>query len=147
MKTIKFCSVLKPSGFPDCTANGITAQFDSLHVIVDVPYLMMKGFYDEYYFDKPDEKAVERYVEENGLDPKMVLIYCDKLNNPIYTPFLKPLDSVYGSREIGGRTVRLLGPMAGGNYVVFKDEEHKEHVVRVHDRYETQEAYDALSIG
>jgi hypothetical protein len=141
MRHLTNCTVLRPAGFPDCTGGGITARHAGVTVITDVPYLMTE-FNGHRYFDRPDEKAVLDYVRENGLDPQKVVILCDRQDNPVYTPFLKPLDSVYG---LDGDGNRLTGPCAGGNYVRFRDGNDNERVVRVHDRYDTQEAWDALS--
>ena len=127
--------VYRPAGFPDCTGGGITSIHDTLTVITSVPYLMTE-FDGKSYYDRPDEKAVEEYVRKKGLDPNKVLILCDKTNNPIYTPYLKPLDSAYGKG--------LVGPCAGGNYVEFR-RNGKTEIVRVHDRYDTEEAWDGLS--
>ena len=140
MRHTKNCMVLRPADFPDCTGRGITARHTRLTVITDVPYLTT-DIDGKEYFDRPDETAVEEYVRKEGLEPRKVVILCDKTNNPIYTPFLKPLDSVYGIRD----GERLTGPCSGGNYVAFKDESGRERVIRVHDRYDTQEAWDGLS--
>ena len=140
MKHTDNCMVLRPADFPDCTGRGITARFARLTVITDVPYLTMEIDGKEY-FDRPDEAAVEEYVRKEGLEPRKVVILCDKVNNPIYTPYLKPLDSIYGVRD--GK--RLMGPCSGGNYVAFKEGTGDESVVRVHDRYDTPEDWDGLS--
>lgn len=140
MRHIKHCRVLRPAGMRDCTGNGITARHTRLTVITDIPYRMTE-YQGKNYFDRPDEAAVEAYVRREGLDPDTVVILCDKTNNPIYTPYLKPLDSVYGSGPSG----RLTGPCAGGNYVAFSEGDAPERVIRVHDRYDTQEAWDGLS--
>lgn len=142
MRHQKCCTVLRPAGFPDCTGNGITARNDTVTVVTDVPYLMMESSGRTYY-DHPDENAVMDYVRKNGLDPKKTVILCDKRNNPIYTPYLKPLDSIYGVDSAGKR---LTGPCSGGNYVRFKDGSDNEQVMRVHDRYDTQKAWDGLSM-
>lgn len=136
MKHTPNCRVYRPAGFPDCTGGGITAKHDTLTVITEVPYLMTE-FDGRQYFDRPDEKAVMEYAGAKGLDPKRVLILCDRFNNPIYTPYLKPLDAVWGVRD--GQ--KLTGPCAGGNYV----ETGRDILVRVHDRYDTQEDWDGLS--
>ena len=134
MKHILSCSVFREADFPDCTNKGITAQYGRVIVITDVPYKTTE-FNGETYFDCPDEQAVQEYVHRQGLDPKTVLILCDKTNNPIYTPYLKPLDSVWG--------VGLVGPCFGGNYVRLSYNEHT--LIRVHDRYDTEEDWDGLS--
>ena len=139
MRHIDNCTVLRPAGYPDCTGNGITARNDSVTVILDVPYLTIED-YGKTYYDRPDEKAILDYVKRQSLDPSRVVILCDKLNNTVYTPHLKPLDSVYGTR--GGE--KLTGPCSGGNYVAFR-EEGAERVIRVHDRYDTQKDWDGLS--
>ena len=134
MKHINFCHVYRRGhGENDSTNNGITSRLDIVTVITDVPFKMKTAFGKEY-LDGPDEAAVEEYVRRRGLDPAKVLLLCDKTDNPIYTPYLKPLDSVFKGK---GR----LGPMFGGNYVGID----YHTLVRVHDRYETQEEYNMLS--
>lgn len=142
MRIIKNCSVLVKKNSQDCTGKNITFHHDYLTVITGVPYLMIE-FDGKSYYDRPDEEQVRRFCEAKGLDTKTVLLLCDKRNNPIYTPYLKPLDAVWGVRN----GEKLTGPCAGGNYVVIKDpdEDWKESVIRVHDRYDTQEVWDALS--
>lgn len=143
MKKITNCKVLRPADFPDCTGNGITAQNSSVTVLVDVPYLYTE-FNGKQYYEKPDEKAIEKFCETKKIDKKTVLILCDKTNNPIYSPFLKPLDSVWGVRN----GEKLVGPCAGGNYVAVEqnDEGWKEKIFRVHDRYDTERNWEGLSI-
>ena len=136
MRIIKNCRVLVRKNSQDCTGKGITFHNDLLTVIEDVPYVMIEHDGKEYY-NHPDEKAVEAYCDGHGLDKKKVVLLCDKTNNPIYTPYLKPLDSVWGVRD--GQ--KLTGPCHGGNYV----EIGHTQAVRVHDRYDTQEVWDALS--
>lgn len=141
MREIKNCTVLRRAG-QDCTGGGITARYENVTVIVDVPYLMTE-WRGNQYFDRPDEKAVRRHCQENGIDEKEVLILCDKQNNPVYTPYLKPLDAVWGVRN----GEKLVGPCAGGNYVIVHGKSYSDDSVicRVHDRYDTEEAWDALS--
>lgn len=139
MKFIKYCEVYRAAGKRDCTGNGITAQNTSVTVITDVPY-KMTTFDGKEYYDRPDEDAVEAFAEKNNLDKSRIVLLCDKTNNPIYTPYLKPLDSVWGVNHHGEK---LVGPCFGGNYVCVDTHEHK--LVRVHDRYDTQEAWDGLS--
>lgn len=129
--------VYRPAHGEDCTNGGITSRYENLIVITDVPY--KKIVHDgNKYFDRPDEDAVMAYVKEKKLDPKRVLILCDKFNNDAYTPYLKPLDAIYRTNKDGRPR---LGPMAGGNYVLNV----YDRMIRVHDRYETQEEYDTLS--
>lgn len=142
MKHQKYCPVLRRADGVDCTGNGITARHAAVTVITGVPYIMTKGLDGREYYDRPDEKAVERYADDKALPRHEVLMLCDKTNNPIYTPYLKTLDSVYGVASDGEK---LVGPCAGGNYVRFDDGNGREVVMRVHDRYDTQEAWDALS--
>jgi len=137
------CTVLRPADFQDCTGYGITARFPRLTIITDVPYTMHE-FDGHQYYDRPNEKAVMDYVKTKGLDPKKVLILCDKRNNPVYTPYAKPLDEVYA---VDGQGRKLMGPCNGGNYIIYVTENENEYekAVRVHDRYDTLEAWDGLS--
>ena len=114
----------------DCTNRGLTSVHDTVTVITDVPYLTVRDG-GKTYFDKPDENKVLEYCRENNLDHSRTLILCDKRNNPVYTPYLKPLDAVYACR--GGK--KMLGPMDGGNRVRVRMENGDE-TIRVHDRYE-----------
>lgn len=131
--------VYRPAGFPDCTGGGITAKHDILTVITDAPYLTTT-FDGKEYPARPDEDAVMEYVKDKGLNPEKTLILCDRFSNPIYTPYLKPLNSAWGMRD--GQ--RLTGPCAGGNYVEV-DALPGRPLIRVHDRYDTQENWDGLS--
>lgn len=140
MQHFDSCEVLRPAG-PDCTGGGITARHDRVTVITDVPY-KTTTWQNTTYYDRPDEVAVRQYCHKKKLDENKVLILCDKTNNPIYTPYLKPLDAIWGVR--GGQ--KLVGPCAGGNYVVIRNKSYSdEGIYRVHDRYDTEEAWDALS--
>jgi len=139
MRTINFCTVLRPADGKDCTGGGITAKNSMVSVVIDVPYNTMEHDGQTYY-GKPDEALIEEYVRKNSLDPKKVVFLCDKTNNPIYTPYLKPLDSVWGKAPDG---TKLVGPCAGGNYVKYHD--GGEKIIRVHDRYDTEKAWDWLS--
>ena len=136
MRHTRFNHVYRAAGIGDCTVNGITARFVMLNVIYDVPYLMTE-FDGKEYFDRPDEEKVLEYIKKNNLDPERCVLLCDKRNNPIYTPYLKPLDSVYKKEG-------YMGPCSGGNYVEFKHDTQTE-LIRVHDRYDTESNWDGLS--
>lgn len=144
MIQINNCKVLRPADTQDCTGNGITARNSRVIVLADVPY-KMTVFDDKTYYDRPDEVAVRQYCHKKKIDESKVLILCDKVNNPIYTPYLKPLDAIWGIRD----GEKLVGPCAGGNYVCVEQQGSdgwKETIYRVHDRYDTQKNWDGLSI-
>lgn len=144
MLHIRNCKVLRPADFPDCTGGGITARNTHVEVLIDVPY-KKTCVNSTIYYDRPDEAAIREYCHTKNIDESKVLILCDKFNNSIYTPYLKPLDAVWGERN--GQ--KLVGPCAGGNYVSVEQNEPggwKEDVYRVHDRYDTETAWAALSI-
>lgn len=61
------------------------------------------------------------------------LIFIEEQRSPEYWA-LKPVNQPKG----------VLGPMAGGNLAYSSDSRCK-HVYHIHDRFETQEQYDALS--
>ncbi len=134
MKHISTCYVYHRAGGMDCTNGGLTARHKTVTVITDVPYLMTE-FDGKTYPDRPDEDRVIAYVRARGLDANKILILCDRQSNPIYTPYLKPLNAVY--KKEGS-----VGPMFGGNYVELPH----MNAVRVHDRYETQSENETLSI-
>lgn len=135
MNHIPFCHVYRDAANgTDCTNGGVTAHHTTVTVITDVPYLMTE-FDGKTYPDRPDEDRVIAYVRARGLDANKVLILCDRQSNPIYNPYLKPLDAVY--KKEGS-----VGPMFGGNYVELPH----MNAVRVHDRYETQSENETLSI-
>lgn len=137
MKHKNNCHVYRDANRVDCTNGGVTFIFDAVIVVTGVPYRTIEHD-GKTYLDRPDEDAVMRYVKEQGLDEKKVLLLCDRFDNPVYTPYLKPLDAVYGKAPDGER---LAGPMYGGNFV----EIDYTTAVRVHDRYETQYECDTLS--
>lgn len=128
------CFVYRRAGGTDCTNGGVTASHDTVTVITDVPYRYTE-FDGKAYPDRPDEDRVIAYIRARGLDANRVLILCDRQSNPIYTPYLKPLDAVY--KKEGS-----VGPMFGGNYVELPH----MNAIRVHDRYETQSENETLSI-
>lgn len=146
MQRIKFCPVYVQKNSQDCTGKGITYHYDHLDVLIDVPYKMLIENGKEYY-DRPDEKKIRAWCVTHGVNPREVLILCDKRNNPIYTPYLKPLDTEWGVRN----GERLVGPAMGGNYVLVSIHGEgpwggsTETVYRVHDRYDTQQDWDGLS--
>lgn len=143
MRIIKNCRVLVKKNSQDCTGGGISAHYDTLTLLTDVPYTYTT-FMGKQYYERPDEQAIEKYCTKKEIDPRTVLILCDKVNNPIYTPYVKPLDSVWGVRD--GQ--KLTGPCAGGHYLLAEINDEtgwKEMIWRIHDRYDTQEVWDALS--
>lgn len=142
MEFIPNCIVYRAAEQQDCTNGGITARLARVNVITDVPYKFTE-WNGKRYYDRPDEVAVRQFCHKKKIDERTVLLLCDKTNNPIYTPYLKPLDAVWKDINVGKETIRRIGPMAGGNYVLI-DQKH-ETLIRVHDRYETQQEYDTLS--
>lgn len=134
MNHINFCHVYRDAvRSTDCTNGGVTAHNDTVTVITDVPYRYTE-FDGKAYPDRPNEERVMDYVRTYGLDPWKTLILCDRQSNPIYTPYLKPLDAVY-------KKAGCVGPMFGGNYVELPH----MNAIRVHDRYETQAENETLS--
>lgn len=143
MEHINMCPVLRPAHGRDCTNNGLSSRLDYVTVVKDVPYIMTHWNGNTYY-ERPDEVAVRKYCHKKKINEATVLILCDKTNNPTYTPYLKPIEDVWNPK---GKNHKL-GPMMGGNYVIVREGNEyytNEKVVRVHDRYETQEENDTLS--
>ena len=143
MEHINMCPVLRPANGVDCTNGGLTSRLPYVTVITDVPYITT-NWENKTYYERPDEVAVRKYCHKKKINEASVLILCDKTNNPIYTPYLKPIDDVYNPK---GKNHKV-GPMMGGNYVIVRTGNTQyttENVYRVHDRYETQEENDTLS--
>ena len=136
MKHKIYCPVYRQAGSQDCSNGGLTAKYDIAVVVYDAPYL-----YTEHngkkYLDKPDEEKVMEYAKQKHLDLRKVLVLCDKFDFDNCTPYLKPLDEIWKTKNGEKR----LGPMFGGNYV---EVEYRD-LIRVHDRYETEEEYANLS--
>lgn len=145
MKHIENCKILVPKNFPDCTGQGVSFRHDRVTVILDAPYIYTEHLGHRYY-DRPDEVAVRKYCHKKKLDESKVLILCDKFDNPVYSPYCKPLDAIWGVKD----GEKLVGPCAGGNYVLVDIENadgcREERIFRIHDRYDTQKNWDGLSI-
>ena len=133
MNHIPTCYVYRRADGTDCTNGGVTARLATVTIITDVPY-RYTGFDGKKYPERHHEDRVMAYVRSRGLDANKVLILCDRQSNPIYTPYLKPLDAVYKKEG-------FVGPMFGGNYVELPH----MNAIRVHDRYETQFENETLS--
>ncbi len=145
MQHIDNCTILQPR-HADCTNRGLSSMGTVVTVITDVPYKYTE-WQGKRYYDRPDETAVRKYCHKKKLDEKRVLILCDKQNNNIYGPTLKPLDAIW-KKDANGE--ERLGPMYGGNWAIVRgyDENgyrHSERAYPIHDRYETEAEYDTLS--
>jgi hypothetical protein len=108
----------------DCTNNGITSKHNSLTMFVDCS----------------DQEALE-YCKENNIDPNSCIILVRRMlwgeRHDYAEPLIKPSGKV--------------GPMMGGNFVYTCDSRMHDWAkswlpIPVHDRYETQEEYDLLSM-
>lgn len=118
--------VLRPADFPDCTNGGASAEFDRIEVIVD------DGFTCEVDLEDAPRNLFRLEVMSIG---------------PTKSAHLVPVRQPKG----------VVGPMAGGNYATISDSRWGSYVASemgpefrfmtclpIHDRFETQEMYDAL---
>jgi hypothetical protein len=106
----------------DCSANGSTAKYNQLYL----------------YSEKDSLEDILKDIESKGRLPEQCLIVKKRHNGHIYCvpAHLEGTNSIY---------------MAGGNFVYtshtfFKTISGCEYPISVHDRVETQEAYNHLSI-
>lgn len=120
--------VLRPADFSDCTNGGASSKFSRIDVICD------EGFTREVDLDDAPADLFRLEVGNIG---------------PTKTAHLVPVRQPKG----------LVGPMAGGNYATTSDSRWARYVaselgpefrfvatcVPIHDRFETQALYDALS--
>ena len=112
----------------DCTNGGVTSKRDRFTLFWDC-----------------EKKDAQKYCTENNIDVDSALWLNPRIIWEEYHPFCEPLVKPAG--KIGG--------MFGGNFVYTSDsrfpslygERNCAHFpIPVHDRFETQEEYDALSI-
>jgi len=120
--------VFRAADFPDCTNGGASSKFDRIDVIVD------DGFSKEVDLDDAPENLFKLEVMSIG---------------PSKSAHLVPV------RQPSG----VVGPMMGGNYATTSDSRWSRYVASqlgpefrfvatclpIHDRFETQEMYDALT--
>ena len=112
--------VLRNNGLGDCTNGGVTARYDVL-TVVEFDGEAVKG-YDDPCEERPAVRVVKRMLG----------------GEPYY--HVEPVEKRAG----------CVGPMMGGNYVVGMCHRLAELVgdrpLKVHDRFETPEQYEALNI-
>ena len=112
--------VLRNNGLGDCTNGGVTARYDVL-TVVEFDGEAVKG-YDEPCEERPAVRVVKRMLGRE----------------PYY--HIEPVEKRAG----------CVGPMMGGNYAVGRCHRLAELVgdrpLKVHDRFETPEQYEALNI-
>lgn len=119
-------NVFRAADFPDCTNGGASGRFDRIDVICD------DGFSKEVDLDDAPENLFRLEVGSIGMGK---------------TAHLVPVRQPKG----------LVGPMMGGNYATTSDSRWGRYVASrlgpefrfmtclpIHDRFETQEMYDAL---
>lgn len=125
MKQIRV-SVYRAADMGDCTNNGVTSRHRSMIL---------------FYAGTKDEAMA--YCQEKGIDPDRCLYLVERTlwgeQHNYAVPLVRP-DNV-------------CGPMFGGNFVYTCDSRLAQAMgttttepVSVHDRFETQREYDALSI-
>ncbi len=142
MRHIPITTVLRNAS-GDFTNNGISARFNSITLILDVPRKKTIMDNGTTLFGEIDQISIRKYCLENILNEHAVLFLDTRPYNDIYPPICRPLDAVYNPEGPD----KKVGPMFGGNYLEYRD--HKKNwetfVYAIHDRYETQEEYDTLS--
>lgn len=110
----------------DCTNGGVTSRHDSF----------------TFFWNCKVEDAI-KYCEENNLDKDSCLILVKRElwgeDHSYAAPLFRPKNTI--------------GPMFGGNFIYTCDDNfYKLHglttgsPIQVHDRFESQKEYDALSI-
>lgn len=139
MRHITVTTVLRDAT-GDYTNHGFSSVRAQPVLVLDVPYKKVILSDGTTYYGEPDQVAIRQYCHKKKLDERNVLFLDKRPNNDIYPPICRPLDEVFNPN-------RKVGPMAGGNYLEYRDPEKKweTFVYSIHDRYETQEEYDTLS--
>lgn len=118
-------NVLRTAGMGDCTNGGVTSRHDRMIL----------------FWDCEREEALD-YANENGMDVDACLWLEPRVLWGHEHPLARPLIHQSGK----------CGPMMGGNFVYTSDsrmpliEGWLHAPIPVHDRYETQQEYDALSV-
>ena len=119
-------SVLRDASIGDCTNNGITSRHDELTL----------------FFDCSKDEAL-KYCSENNIDLDTVLWFNPRELWGEFHPFAEPL--VKPPHKVGG--------MMGGNFIFTSDSRFPSlygkcahFPIPVHDRFETQEEYNALCL-
>lgn len=128
----------------DFTNNGLSSRIAEPTLVLDVPYKKVVLHDGTTYYDQPDQVQIRQYCHKKKLDENTVLFLDERPGNDIYPPICRPLDAVHNPNRPG----KKIGPMAGGNYLEYRDPEKdwNTFVYAIHDRYETQEEYDTLSL-
>ena len=110
----------------DCTNHGVTSRHNQM----------------TFFWECTQEQALE-YCKEHSIDPDSALILVRRE--------LWGEDHSYAAPLI--RPANKLGPMFGGNFIYTSDDNFYKMCglttaspIAVHDRFETQAEYDALSI-
>lgn len=141
MRHITVTTVLR-NATGDYSNSGFSSVRAQPILVLDVPYKKV-DFDGTSYFGEPDQDDIRQYCHEKNLNERNVLFLDERPNNDIYPPVCRPLDEVFNPNRPG----KKVGPMAGGNYLKYRDPEKKweTFVYAIHDRYESQEEYDTLS--
>ena len=142
MRHITVTTVLR-NATGDYTNHGFSSVRARPVLVLDVPYKKVILSDGTSYYGEPDQVAIRQYCHKNTLDERNVLFLDERPGNDIYPPICRTLDEVFNPNSPG----KKVGPMAGGNYLEFRDPEKgwNTFVYSIHDRYETQEEYDTLS--
>ena len=142
MRHISTSTVLRNAN-GDFTNCGLSFFHANPVIVLDIPHMKVICADGTVYYGEPDQVAIRQYCHKNKLPEKQVLILDTRPNNDIYPPILRPLDALWKAHDGQMR----IGPMAGGNYLHYKDHEKNwdEFVYAIHDRYETDQEYDTLS--
>ena len=117
-----FVTVFRAAGFPDCTNNGLSNRVDSALLFSNCSH----------------EEAIN-WCEENNHDPKNQFILVNRTlwneDHSYAEPLVKPNSMIqcFGGNFLYTSDSRMY--KTGGVYKV---------PVPIHDRFETQEEYDAL---
>lgn len=124
------CSVYKNAEIGDCTNNGASSRWNSLYLCKD------------YVTDED----VWEYCKEHNITDEVERFVCVE-NRVCFGNEYKSIKLVFEARQ---KVRNMLGGMSGGNLLYTCDGRWKEitgcdYPLSIHDRYETQEQYDALS--
>ena len=135
---MKYCncvSVYRHAGYGDCTNGGVSSRHDNFTVFWDC-----------------DVDTAIKYCEDNKINIDEALLIVDRIlwgeEHPYAMPLIHP---TYIGKD--HKEHHKIGPMFGGNFLYTYNGNfyHPKCIstgipIPIHDRFETQEEYDTLSV-
>lgn len=134
---MKYCncvSVYRSAGIGDYTNGGVSSRHDFFTVFWDC-----------------NVETATKYCEEHNINIDEVLIIVDRILWGEEHPYAMPL--IHPTYHKDGKEYHKVGPMSGGNFLYTSNGNfyHPKSIstnvpIPIHDRFETQEENDVLSM-